>query len=101
MESSRIIIDPHTFNIYGTPGPGLGSIESDPHADSADDESLAGTYNVIYRATSQAFRDYQNALRKHEKRGKEDLWAGCKPAFYPFTSTRIMFDISTSQNPES
>ncbi|CAD6568114.1 MAG: hypothetical protein ASARMPRED_001413 [Alectoria sarmentosa] len=76
VESSRIIIDPHTFNVYGTPGPGLGSIESDPYADSADDESLAGTYNVIYRATSKAFRDYQNALRKHEKRGKEDLWAG-------------------------
>lgn len=78
VESSRIIIDPHTFNIYGTPGPGLGPIESDSHTDSADDEVLAGTHNVIYRATSQAFREYQNTLRKHEKRRKEDLSGGFK-----------------------
>lgn len=73
MESSRIIIDPHTFNIYGTPGPGLGSIESDLPADSADEELLTGIHNVIHKATSQAFREYQHALRKHEKRGKDDF----------------------------
>ena len=101
MESSRIIIDPHTFNIYGTPGPGLGSIEPDPHADSADDESLAGTHNVIYRATSQAFREYQNALGKHGKRRKEELSGGRRPASYLFKFTRTMLDISTSQDPES
>jgi hypothetical protein len=89
VESSRIIIDPHNFNIYGTPGPGLGSIESDSHADSADDQLLAGIHNVIYRATSQAFQEYQNALGKHEKLRKEDLPGSCKPASYPLTRTTL------------
>ncbi|MCJ1433007.1 hypothetical protein MMC27_002366 [Xylographa pallens] len=78
VESSRIIIDPHTFKIYGTPGPGLGSIESDSHVDSADNEILAGTHNVIYKATTQAFREYQNALGNHERRWKEELLGGSK-----------------------
>ncbi|KAI4144378.1 MAG: hypothetical protein LQ340_006676, partial [Diploschistes diacapsis] len=76
VESSRIIIDPHTFNIYGAPGPGLESIESDLHTDPADEDLLAGTHNVIYIATSQAFQEYRNALEKHEKRRKEDLSGG-------------------------
>lgn len=88
MESSRIIIDPHTFNIYGAPGPGLESIESDLHTDPADEDLLAGTHNVIYIATSQAFQEYRNALEKHEKRRKEDLSGGCRPAPYLFTSTK-------------
>ena len=79
VESSRIIIDPHTFNICGTPGPGLGSIESDSQANSVNDESLAGIHNVVYRATSHAFRQYQNALRKHEKRAKGGISSGCRP----------------------
>jgi hypothetical protein len=101
VESSRIIIDPHTFNIYGTPGPGLGSIESDLPADSADGELLAGIHNVVYKATSQAFREYQDALGKHEKRGKDDFSGGCKPAFRLFTSMRTMIDVSASQKPKS
>jgi hypothetical protein len=90
VASSRIITDPHTFNVYGTPGPGLGSIESesDSHADLADDELLAGIHNVIYRATSQAFREYQNALGKHEKHRKGNFSGGCKLASCLFTSTR-------------
>ena len=101
MESSRIIIDPHTFNIYGTPGPSLGSIKTDSHADSADDEILVGTHNVIYRATSHAFREYQNALEKHEKRRKENMSGDCRPASYLFTSTRTMSDTRSSQDLES
>ncbi|KAF3481902.1 uncharacterized protein GIQ15_04661 [Arthroderma uncinatum] len=74
VENSRIIIDPHTFNIYGTPGPGLGLIESDSdsHADSTEEELLASTHNVIYKATSNTFREYQNALRKYETNSKDD-----------------------------
>lgn len=103
MESSRIIIDPHTFNIYGTPGPGLVPIEfeADSQADSADEELLAGVHNVIYRATSQTFLEYQNALGKHEKRRKEDSSGHCKPASHLSKSLRIMFEISTSQHSES
>ena len=101
MENSRIIIDPHTFNLYGTPGPGLGSIESASHANSAEDEILARTHNVIYRATSRAFQEYQNALAKHELHGKGDLSGGCKPALFLSASTRTAFDIASSQNPES
>jgi hypothetical protein len=85
VESSRIIIDSHNFNIYGTPGPGLGSIESDSRADSADNQLLAGIHNIIYRATSQAFQEYQNALGKHKKLKEEDLPGSCKPTSYPFT----------------
>ena len=89
MESGRIIIDPHSFKIYGAPGPGFESITSefDSHADLADDALFAGVHNVIYRATSQAFREYQSALEKHEKPRKEDSLGGCKPASYLFTST--------------
>ena len=67
VESSRIIIDPRTFSIYSMPGPGLGSIESHLQEDSASDDTLASTQNVIYRATNHAFEQYQNALRKHQK----------------------------------
>ena len=73
VESSRVIIDPHTFNLYGTPGPGLGSIESHLQADSTDDDLHASTHNVIYRATSHAFREYQSALGKHQKRRGSNL----------------------------
>jgi hypothetical protein len=90
VESSRIIIDPHSFNIYGTPGPGLGSIESDSQADSPDDQLLGGIHNVICRATNQAFREYQNVLKKHEKRREEDVLGSCKPSSRSLT--RTMFD---------
>ena len=73
VESSRIIIDPHTFSIYGMPGPGLGSMESHLRVDSGDDDPLASTHNVIYKATSHAVRQYQNALEKHQKRRGPDL----------------------------
>jgi hypothetical protein len=103
VESGRIIIDPHGFKIYGTPGPGLESITSefDSHADLADDELFAGVHNVIYRATSHAFREYQRAFEKHEKPRKEESLGGCKPASYLFIFTRAIFNISTSQGFES
>ncbi|EEP77446.1 predicted protein [Uncinocarpus reesii 1704] len=102
VENSRIIIDPHTFNLYGTPGPGLGSIgsELDSHADAADEEVFAVIQNVIYRATSQAFQAYQRALERLEKRSKEGISGGCNTASDLFTCSRTMFDTSTSQNPE-
>ncbi|OBT87648.1 hypothetical protein VE02_02685 [Pseudogymnoascus sp. 03VT05] len=67
VESGRIIIDPHTFNIYGMPGANLESIESDAPTDSADDKLFGGIHNVIYKATSLAFQEYGNALQKFEK----------------------------------
>ncbi|OBT42291.1 hypothetical protein VE00_06372 [Pseudogymnoascus sp. WSF 3629] len=70
VESGRIIIDPHTFNIYGMPGPNLELIESDAPTDSADDKLFGGIYNVIYKATSQAFHEYGNVLKKFEKHRK-------------------------------
>ncbi|MCJ1474450.1 hypothetical protein MMC13_003108 [Lambiella insularis] len=76
VECSRIIIDPHTFNIQGVPGPGLGAIESDSHADLADNELLAGTHNKTYGAFSMAFTMYRNALVKLEERIEESLSAG-------------------------
>ncbi|KFY72295.1 hypothetical protein V499_07548 [Pseudogymnoascus sp. VKM F-103] len=64
VESGRIIIDPHTFNIYGMPGPNIESIESDASTNSADDKLFGGIRNVIYKATSQAFQEYENALKR-------------------------------------
>ncbi|PLB50093.1 P-loop containing nucleoside triphosphate hydrolase protein [Aspergillus steynii IBT 23096] len=75
VESSRIIIDPHTFDIYGTPGPGLGSINAaaDPGRDATDEEPLAVVPNVMLRATSHAYRVYQSAVERHNKRAKDSL----------------------------
>ncbi|OBT52780.1 hypothetical protein VE04_05955 [Pseudogymnoascus sp. 24MN13] len=67
VESGRIIIDPHSFNIYGMPGPNLESIESDASTDSTDDKLFGGIRNVIYKATSQAFQEYENALKMFGK----------------------------------
>ena len=98
MENGRIIIDPHNFNIHGTPGPGLGSIGPGYGLDSADDETVSGVHNVIYQATSHTFGDYQNALRRHEKVRKKDLPGSCKSSSYQLLE--IMSDISTSQDVE-
>ncbi|KAB8277584.1 P-loop containing nucleoside triphosphate hydrolase protein [Aspergillus minisclerotigenes] len=64
FENSRIIIDPHTFNIYSTPSPGLGSIKSETESqvNSADDQLFFDVPNVIYRATNQAFQIYRKSL---------------------------------------
>jgi hypothetical protein len=84
VEHSRIIIDPQTFNNHGAPGPGLGSINSgaDLVSDLADEGLLDGIPNVIYRATSQAFQRYQNALEKHEKRRAGVVSKDCKLTSY-------------------
>ncbi|RAK97156.1 ATP-binding protein [Aspergillus ibericus CBS 121593] len=67
VDNSRIIIDPHMFSLYGTPGPGLGSIQAEPDSVtiSAVDDSLFDVPNVVFRATSHAYQEYQNALGKH------------------------------------
>jgi hypothetical protein len=101
VESGRIIIDPHTFNIYGMPGPSLTSIVSDSPTDSADDNLFGGIHNVIYKATRQAFREYQKVLEKYEKHRTSDLSVRRKPAFHLFTPTRTVLNFSTSQNSES
>ncbi|OBT62584.1 hypothetical protein VE03_07373 [Pseudogymnoascus sp. 23342-1-I1] len=72
VESGRIIIDPHTFNIYGMPGPNLEPIEVDRPTGLTDGKVFGGIHNVIYRATSQAFLEYENALEKYEKYSKGD-----------------------------
>ncbi|RDW62492.1 hypothetical protein BP5796_10794 [Coleophoma crateriformis] len=81
VENSRVIIDPYTFNLYGAPGPGLRPIESqsDSHSESAHNESLANIDSVIYKATDQAFRKYQNALAKYQKRRTEDSLSSVQP----------------------
>ena len=101
VESGRIIIDPHTFNIYGMPVPNLESIESDSPTDSADDNLFGGIHNVIYKATSQAFREYQKVLEKYEKHRKSDLSARRKTASHSFTPTGTVINFSTSQNSDS
>ncbi|PWY89945.1 P-loop containing nucleoside triphosphate hydrolase protein [Aspergillus heteromorphus CBS 117.55] len=80
VENSRIIIDPHTFNLYGASGPSLELInsESDLHMRSAEDDLLAGALNVIYRAASKAFGVYRNTLGKYEKRWKDGETGGCQ-----------------------
>ncbi|KAB8224261.1 P-loop containing nucleoside triphosphate hydrolase protein [Aspergillus novoparasiticus] len=80
VENSRIIIDPHTFNIYSTPSPGLGPIKSEiaSHMSSAEDQLLFDVPNVIYRATSQAFQRYWKSLGKYEKHDKDDGEGGAK-----------------------
>jgi hypothetical protein len=97
----RIIIDPHTFNIYDMPAPNLESIESDSHTNSADDNLFGGIQNAIYEATNQAFREYQKVLEKYEKHHKSDLSVHRKPAFHLFTLTRAVDNFSRSQNSES
>lgn len=52
------------------PGPNLELIEPDAPTDSADDKLFGGIHNVIYKATSQAFHEYGNVLKKFEKHRK-------------------------------
>lgn len=80
MENGRIIIDPHNFNVHGTPGPGLGLIESGAASDSrsSDDGSFTGIHNVICRSTRKALQKYQNALEKVKQGRGEDQSDGCK-----------------------
>ncbi|KAI0134020.1 P-loop containing nucleoside triphosphate hydrolase protein [Xylariales sp. AK1849] len=68
VESSRIIIDPHTFNIYGMPGSILEPIEPDSPVGSAEDGLFGG--NVIYQATGQGFRHLQKVLETHRQQHK-------------------------------
>jgi hypothetical protein len=96
VESGRIIIDLHTFNIYGMPGPSLESIESDSLMDSADDNLFGGIHNVIYKATSQAFREYQKVLEKYEKHRNSDFSVHRKPAPHLFTPTITTINFSSS-----
>jgi hypothetical protein len=87
VESGRVIIDPHTFNIYGMTGPHLDLIESGSPTDSADDDLFGGIHNVIYTATSQDFREYQKVLEKYEKHHKSRLSVHRKPASPVFKPT--------------
>ncbi|KFX91101.1 hypothetical protein V490_06073 [Pseudogymnoascus sp. VKM F-3557] len=73
VENGRIIIDPHTFNIYGMPGPNLASIESDAPTDTTDDKLFSGVRDVIYTATSQAFEEYQKVLEKYKMHHKDEF----------------------------
>ena len=73
VENGRIIIDPHTFNIYGMPGPSLQPIESFSPTDGPDDKVFEGVPNVIYKATSRAFQEYRRVLEKCEMLGKDEL----------------------------
>jgi hypothetical protein len=62
------------------PGPNLEPIDADSHLISADDDNvLDGDYNVVYKATSQAFRQYQDVLGKCKKCWENDITARRKP----------------------
>ncbi|KFY09596.1 hypothetical protein V491_08077 [Pseudogymnoascus sp. VKM F-3775] len=78
VESGRIVIDPHTYNIYGMPGPNLEPIQSRGLTKSAYDKKFGGIHNVIYRATSDAFQVYENILEKYEKNRKGQPLAPAK-----------------------
>ena len=57
--------------------------------DSAEDKLFASVHNVIYKATSQAFKQYQNAVGKHQSL-KEDSPGRCKHTLiYAFTRTNV------------
>ncbi|MCJ1308129.1 hypothetical protein MMC25_001781 [Agyrium rufum] len=66
VESSRIIIDRQTFNMYDTPGSGLIPINSESNADLEGSEEVTGPLNVIYQASSEAFTRYRAALDEHK-----------------------------------
>ncbi|KAH8893106.1 P-loop containing nucleoside triphosphate hydrolase protein [Thozetella sp. PMI_491] len=75
VQNSRIIIDPDSFNMYGTSGPTIDSLEPDSLVNATDSNngSLDGIHNVIYRATSQAYQDFLKALDKCQKYRNSDL----------------------------
>lgn len=80
MEDNRIIVDPHTFNIHSTPRPGLGALDfvSELEVDLEFDEKLDDSWNVVSRATDEAFKKYQKALEKHAEPMKEDDSNECR-----------------------
>lgn len=96
MDRGRVIIDPHTYGIYSTPGPGLGSIESDLPMSSADEESHAEAQNVVYKATAKAYQKYQSALQKCRKSGKVTPLGDRKRFLHPLISIRTVADIRFS-----
>lgn len=67
------------------PGPNLESIESDAPTDSADDMLFGEIHNVIYMATSQAFQEYEKALKQHEKHRRSRSSAHSKQTSRLFT----------------
>ena len=73
VERSRIIIDPQGFGTYGPSGPGSGLDSASLQAASPIDDSM------IYKATSQAFQEYKNALGRHEEPKRDHLSCKCAP----------------------
>lgn len=84
------------------PGPNLESMESDLPMDLADDDVFGGIHNVIYKATSQAFREYREVLEKFEKHQKEGLSAHRRPAslLSKLTITVINFILAKALSPK-
>jgi hypothetical protein len=102
VESGRIIIDPHTFSIYGMPGPNLEPIESKRLTGTADDPSFDEDYDVIHKATSKAYQEYQKALQKYEKQLKRsDSSPRREPVFHLLIFTATLVNLCTSHNTES
>jgi hypothetical protein len=62
------------------PGPNLEAIESDSPTDSVDTNLFNGIHNVIYKATSQAFGEYQKILENYGQHRKRDLTVRRKTA---------------------
>jgi hypothetical protein len=69
--------------------------------ESADDELLNGIHNVIYKATSSAFREYQSALEKYEKRRSTDLSSDCRLDSHYSRPLETYLTLTTSQNIKS
>lgn len=62
------------------PGPNIEPIDTSSHLISADDgKVLDRDYNVVYKATGQDYRQYQDVLGKCMKCWKNDITAHRKP----------------------
>jgi hypothetical protein len=51
---------------------------------------LSGIHNVIYKATSQEFQEYQGVLQKYEEQWKSDLSARRKPTSYILRTPELL-----------
>lgn len=87
MENGRIIIDPHAHDIHCMPGPNLEPIDTRLQLNSADGDILHDEdHNVVYKATSLAFRKYQEVLGKWKKFWEKDITGRGKPFLLPYWS---------------
>ncbi|KAH6640030.1 P-loop containing nucleoside triphosphate hydrolase protein [Truncatella angustata] len=71
VEKGRIIIDPHTFKIYGMGNHDLESTVTGSPIVSSNDDDFG--YSMIHKATSQALHRFMATLEKFERQKMADL----------------------------